>query len=457
MREETRNLGLDYEEDVAPLLGNDVAISVRDLPSLLDAGPEEEEPEIVAAWETHDADALVRLVERLGGVRSGEIAGATTYRLEELGGGSAAVDGAKLVVALTEGALEEALRRSDGGDGLEAEQLARSLDDLPADAPIRIHGDATSAAGVPELRRFAGLPWVDALRSFGLALSAGEDELRLDAFLRTDGDGLDEDDLPLEAGEETPEVADRADVLAGGNRNQSRTTVFLLRAVRHAFPDSRFVRDVEELERELGLDFEDEILRQFDGPSVSVVDPDGEGFAARSEVSDPDALREAMRALAPRLPRLIEDLEALQPAGMALLFLLAPDAPVTMQALTGVQIEEPETEDDLYRVTGLGGDGPDELHFGVVGDVFVIGSSGERARAISEVETVEADGARGAGVVRFTGDELREGTAGPFGLGPASCAELGIEERPCEELVASAEASLDGIRVRVRLKVGEEE
>ena len=74
--------------------------------------------------------------------------------------------------------------------------------------------------------------------------------------------------------------------------------------MRHAFPDSRLVRDVEELERELGLDFKDEILRQLDGPSISVVDPDGDGFAARSEVSAPEALREAMRARSRRACRI---------------------------------------------------------------------------------------------------------------------------------------------------------
>jgi hypothetical protein len=61
--------------------------------------------------------------------------------------------------------------------------------------------------------------------------------------LNTDPDDVGEDDLPLATGDDAPEVLDRDGEIAGANGDQSQTTVFLLRAARAAYPDSRFVRE----------------------------------------------------------------------------------------------------------------------------------------------------------------------------------------------------------------------
>jgi hypothetical protein len=265
-----------------------------------------------------------------------------------------------------------------------------------------------------------------------------DDALNIDVAVVTDPDGLEEADLPLAPGEESPEVVPREDEISGGNRDQSRTTVFLLRALRAGRPDSRFVRAVDRLEKELGIDFEQEILRQFNGPSASYVSSDGSIFAARSEVRDPGALREVLPKIAPELPALIEGLQGLQSEGLAVLFLFAPDAPAA-QPLEGVRVDPPPTEDGFYRVSGLTGAGPSELYFNVVGDVFVVASDEERAREIAKAETVAVEGARGAAVIRVDLTELDREEAMFF---------LPIGAR---ELVASVEASIERLRVRVRV------
>jgi hypothetical protein len=231
----------------------------------------------------------------------------------------------------------------------------------------------------------------------------------------------------------------RKDEISGANRDQSRTTVFLLRALRAGYPDSRFVRAVAAVERELGIDFEQEILRQFNGPSASYVSSDGRVFAARSEVRDPEALRRVLPRIAPHLPALIEGLQGLQSEGMALLFLFAPDAPAAAP-LRAVRVDPPASEDGFFRVSGLTGEGPSELYFNVVGDVFVVASDEQRAREIAEADTVAAEGAQGAGVLRVDLAELdREETA--FFFVPIGA----------RELVASLEASVDRLRARVRI------
>ena len=52
------------------------------------------------------------------------------------------------------------------------------------------------------------------------------------------------------------------------------------------------------------------MLRQFNGPSASAVSVDGETFAARSTVRDPERLKRLLPRLAPHLPRLVAGLEA---------------------------------------------------------------------------------------------------------------------------------------------------
>jgi len=428
---------LSYEEDVKPLLGNDLVFgTLGEAGELVD--DDGGDGGFVAALEVSDGDRAENALEKGGFQRTGEASGATLYRMNE--DQVAAVEGDVVVGAEDEETLRRALEVRDGADHLTDDDLEEKLVDLPEDALVRAFGDLEDVGGIEELSEFKSLPWVAAVRSFAAAVSMPEDDaVHIDAALVTDPSGLDEGDLPLATGEEAPEVVLREDEISGGNRDQSRTTVFLLRALRAGYPDSRFVRAVAEVERELGIDFEEEILRQFNGPSASYVSTDGRVFAARSAVRDPEALRGVLPRIAPHLPALIEGLQGLQSEGMALLFLIAPDAPAAMP-LRAVRVDPPATEDGFFRVSGLTGEGPSQLYFNVVGDVFVVASDEQRAREIAEADTVAVEGARGAGVIRVDLAELdRQETA--FFFVPIGA----------RELVASLEASVERLRARVRI------
>ena len=427
--------GLSYEEDVKPLLGNDLVFGTLGETGDLVGG--DGDRAFVTALEVTDADRARGTLEKAGFERLGEESGAVLYGNGD--GEVAAVEGDVVVGAEDEETLRRALAIRDGGEALTAEDVEAKLVDLPDDALVRAFGDVEDLGGSEQLSKFRSVPWVAAIRSFGVVVSMPEDDaLNVDAAVVTDPDGLEAEDLPLAVGDEAPEIVPREDEISGGNRDQSRTTVFLLRALRTAYPDSRFVRAVADIESELGIDFEQEILRQFNGPSASYVSSDGSIFAARSEVRDPEALRNVLPKIAPHLPALIEGLQGLQSEGMALLFLLAPDAPAAAP-LERVRVDPPPTDDGFYRVSGLTGDGPSELYFNVVDDLFVVASDEQRAREIAGADTVAVDGARGAGVLRVDLTELDRAEAGflvPIGA---------------RELVASVEASLERLRVRVRI------
>lgn len=431
-----KHAGLDWKNDVKPLLGNDIAIGIEGDPVGLLGG--EGESSFTAALDTRDGD-IEEVLEKAGLKRVGEANGATLYA-KRPGADVFAAENGVLLFADGEATLRRALSRRDTGDGLEQDAVEKAFSDLPEDALVRAYGTLDSLTAQDEFRRFADVPLVQALESWGLTVAFQKGNLNLDVSVRLDSEKLDEADLPLATGAESPEVVIRPGEISGGNRNQSQTTAFLLRALRIGYPDSRFVRAADAIEKELGIDFEEEILRQFDGPSASYVSPDGKIFAARSEVRDPEALKAVLPKIAPHLPALVEGLQGLESQGMALLFLFAPDAPAAAP-MQGVKVDPPATEDGFYRISGLTGEGPSELYLGLVGDVFVVASDEQRAREIAKADTEPAEGAKGAGVLRADLTRLRDAVSDFF---------LPINGK---ELVASLEASTDELRARVRVEL----
>ena len=433
-----REIGLDWQDDVKPLLGNDIALGISGDPLSFDVilG----ESELVIALDTRGD--IEEVLEKADLKPQGEVSGATVYRYEDRDEPGVAVEDGVLVIADDQELLREALARRDSGDGLDEETVQKELSGLPSDSVVRGFGTLEGIAEEEPFRRFADVGFLEVLETWAVAVRFEQDELNAEVAVRLDEEQVEEEDLPVVSGEESPEIVPRDTEISGGNLNQSQTTVFLLRAVQAAFPNSRFVKAVDALDEDLGISFEEEILRQFNGPSASYVSPDGRTFAARSEVRDPEALRDLLPKIAPHLPALVEGLQGLQSEGMALLFLLAPDAPAAAP-MQGVKVDPPQTPDGLYRISGLTGDGPAELHLGLIGDLFVVASDEQRAREIAAADTEPAEGAQGAGVLRADLGKISR-DLGNF---------LFIFPLEGKELVASLEASTDELRARVRIEL----
>lgn len=440
---------LSYDVEIAPLLGNPVVFGTSDPEGLLFEG----EPDGILALDTGDGEKLRDVIEGFPELEpAGEELGAELFS-DESGLVWIAVDGDVLVASGERGDLLDALSRSAGSDHLTAAAFTEALGGLPEDAPVRASADLTRLLEVPELRPLADLPWVAALRSGGLALSFEESAILLDAVLNTDPNGLRPEHLPLPVKVETPGVIREAGKISGASANQSRTTAFLLEAVRVAYPDSDFVRDVARVERSLGIDFEQEVLLQFDGPSVSLLEPGGD-FAARSTVRDPKRMARTLERLAPDLGRLVQDLQGLQSEGLAALFLVAPDAPIRPGVLPPgrITVSTVAGEPDLYRISGLSAGAPvglptpvpDEVFFGLIDEDFVVASSVREAKEIAAAKLGPPPrGVEGASV---TVADLASFVEEVEDISEVDSALLG-------ELAASAEASLSELRARVRLEL----
>jgi hypothetical protein len=308
-------------------------------------------------------------------------------------------------------ALMAALDRGRGGEGFPAARLADAERETGVDDPFVLATGDLSLAGAyveePSLRRARReVPWLRAVRNAAGALRLEEDRADLVARVVTDASAIGARDLPVgPAGElELP----LTNVLAGASRDQSYTTTFASRTARALFAGSRFARAVERTERELGVRFEDEVLRQFSCPSASVFDPETERFAARSCLRDPERMRRLLPRLAPHLPRILTSMQALGDEAMAALLLIAPDAPLTPSFVTSLAAiaverfrddEEPPADERLYVVTGLRDErgsgvaqaGPDRVVFGMIGDAFVVGSDGAMARRAAKMRTRGVD------------------------------------------------------------------
>jgi hypothetical protein len=417
LRETIEELGseqdpLSWERDVESLLGNELVVGTPSGRPIATRATGGDDAPLLAALDANDGGKLRELAERFGLEKTGEANGAELYGSS--GESFAAIEGDVLVVAENERTLEEALARRDGNERLTEDDFEAGLAGLSDDSLVHGYGDLSRALDTADLARLRELEWFAALTTFGASAGFDEDKrLRLDAFVNTDADGLAEEDLPLAAGDESPSIITSDTEVSGASRDQSQTTVFLLRAVRAAFPDSDFVRDVATVERELDIDFEKEVLEQFSGPSASLLSPDG-SFAARSEVADPERMSRTLRRLYPNLGKLVQDLDALRTEGLSILLLLAPDAPVSTSVLgdSPVRVRPVQGERDLYRISNLPqpdpsvgvppeANFPPEIWFGLIDGVFVVASSEERAREIARRTPSERlDGVTGASVTR---------------------------------------------------------
>jgi hypothetical protein len=343
--------------------------------------------EFTAVFRTADPKALQKLVAKLRdqGLEAEPMAGVKGAK--RLSGWLALVGEDSLVAAL-----------DSNGEGDESERLLRERLTAAGKGPAvpKLGDDFLAARVTPQLLG----AWLDrdelsrALASApGKALRGAQARLRLDpdaghASARVDFEGLPADQLPLPGPGEL--ALPRGQGIASASANQSLTTVFLARLARELWPQSRFVRRVERLERKQGLRFEDEVLRQFSGPSLTVTRPRRDGgvdFAARSTLGDPAAMTQLLPRLYPALPGILEGLQGLGNTGLTGLLLIAPDAPLVPGALLALQAAPPAGH--LFELRGVSpnGIGPDRIVFGVLGDDFVVASSRRLAREVARMQT----------------------------------------------------------------------
>lgn len=167
-------LGLDYDRDLRPLLGNELVVGTP-----ATSGRRVLSADIVAALEVRDRSQLLRLaLDRPAVFRpAGEVGGARRFTVRGEGP-PFAVNGDELVFAESRSVLEAALRQRERPDGLSRDEFERRSGALGQNAFGRgyVGGreliDTVSTFVAPELALLREIRWVRALRTLSLAAIA---------------------------------------------------------------------------------------------------------------------------------------------------------------------------------------------------------------------------------------------------------------------------------------------
>jgi hypothetical protein len=405
--------GTDYEQDVKPLLGNPLVIAATDLISFLG---EDEEEAFVAALQVDDSEALDRLIEKTGAAQEGEAAGATVY---EDDGSFFAVDDDVVVLAASRQLLEAALERAEAGDGLEASSFEEALDGLPEQALASMVFDIRELVAQDAGSRTArNIPWVAGLRTLGMTIAVEDDAVDVDFNLRSDGEELGEDELPLATGDEAPGVVRRPGEVGFGLRDPSQLIAFFESALQATDPESfgDYETGKGAIAAQYEIDVDEDLFGQLTGDLSLSVAVDG-SFGARGEVRDPDAFAGTIDKVAEALPQL----------GASL-------------GVTGVR-----PAGELYEARLEGGG---RFVFGVRNGVFVAASTAARAADLAAAEPEQVDGAEGSLTMSADAEEVAGQVVEALGpqLGAAELLGAGLFTAPLDEMSGSVVTSSDGMR-----------
>jgi len=421
LKESFEQEGIDFDETIEPLLGNDVVIGTDDNASFLDS---ESDTPFVLAIETQDAGKLEDLAKE-GGSDEGSSEGYDVYQGQEDDTWLAIKDEI-LVLSNREETLKNALKQRGEDDRLTEDDVEAAFEDLPEDAPLKAYANVKELlAASPDAEDALKVKWVDHIETFGLSANATADGVALDWSLRTDPDGLSDEDLPIAGGSEAPRLLERdegsAEILLG-LRDPSQVVDFALAAAKVVDPSgyADFVTGKEAIGRRLDIDVDDDVLAQLTGDVSAVATIDG-AFGLRAGLEDPDAFETTLAKVVDGLPQFTDDLT----------------------------LTKPKQGSSFYTVTT---DDGETYSLGVAGGALVLANSQSVADEVASRELGDAEGQEGAFVAVADAEQLVNAALAQFaggleGLGGS------LFTGPLGDLLTSASGTTDGLTGRLELKI----
>jgi len=416
-----------YEE----ALGNEFVVGSTDARSFVNV-PSGKDTNYVGAIQAADEGALADLLKRDKAEEIGEASGATLY--EDDSGDPFAVEGDVLIVAGSRDELERALETREGDDSLTEDDFDAGTQGVPEDALLRVYLDVEELLRAsPEAKQALKSKWVRAVRTAGVGLSFGDNELTIDLTVNTESENLTDEDLPIAPGSDSPQVLDRASDVGAGLRDPAQLLEFALATAKSVRPGefSSFTIARRQVERQTGVDLDEDVLGQIEGDLALSIDLDGK-FGARAALKDPVKFERTLAKLGKVIPGMVQGLTD-QKVGYA----------------------KPKAGEDFYAVATADGA---RTVYGVVDGVFVISNDPEIAGTLAADRTQSVPDAKGALVVRADAEQvvqaiLREVDSEDFKIGDFSIPNSGIARRiggaivtrPLDQLTGSIESSTEGL------------
>ena len=278
--------GTNYERDIKPLLGNEFVVGATNVETFTDGGSGDSE-DFVAAIQVKDREKLTEAIEREKPKELGEKDGAKLYQNDD---SFAAVDDDVLVVANSRRELEAALKRRGSDDRFGEDDFGKGTDGLPENAVVRTYFDLQKLiASDPDAADARKVKWVSALRTFGLSASVAADRVDVNFTMATDSDDLSDADLPLAAGDQSPEVVDRPGQVGLGLRGLDQIFKFSENAAQAVDPAEfgSYETAKRTIERQLKLNLEKDVIDQLGGDITAGFSPSAGSGGLVAEVKDP--------------------------------------------------------------------------------------------------------------------------------------------------------------------------
>ncbi len=357
-----QQIGINYDSDIRPLFGNPLVFGLEG-----SAGGGSQKA--IAAWVTRSAGTLDSLVKKLHLPQAGTHGGAKLYQVSNL---VLAIDGATLIAGDSAALVDAAIDRHANGSGMTSTAFDHDLGSLPRNGLIEVAGDiATALSASSSSAKALSIPWVSALKSYGVALTASSAGLSFQYTLDTSGKSLTSTELPLAPGSSPPGLVGGLPIQVG-LRQPGESIAFALNAERESSP-AQYAKDMAQMnavERRTGVNFQRDVLGQI-GNSAAI-DGSRREFLVRVDVNDPAAAARTLRKLGS---------SALD------LFSQHPGVHVSPGPAGFETVHSP---------------GGSNVLFGLVGSEFVLGTgTPAQLRAFAAAPAAAAPGAQGAAAFRI--------------------------------------------------------
>jgi Protein of unknown function (DUF3352) len=295
LQSKLQQMGINYDADVRPLLGNPLVFGASTQTVSQATGRE-----FVFAWVVKDADTFRADLKKSGAHSMGTRDGATLY---PFGAGTLALDGSTVVASPDSGALKAALDRHAHGTGITSSDWARAVKGLPGNALVDVFGSLTQALSSARTANARRVPWVAAVKGYAVAVSATSSGLALQYRVDTSGGALTSSQLPFTPGSTAPSLAGTMPVAVG--IHDPAHAVAFLQSVEQATNPGKFAAFQSRqtaLRRKTGVDV-GSLTHLLTGDLI--IESDLQTTIARAAVSNATAARHVLAKLASAPPRLL--------------------------------------------------------------------------------------------------------------------------------------------------------
>lgn len=279
--------GINYDRDIKPLAGNPAAFG--------DTGNSGTAPsQFLLAWMTRSASKLDALVHKFHLRKVGSHDGASLYG--DPSGASFAVDGPTLLIASARSTVTAALDRHANKQGITEAQHSTAITGLDPNAAVQVFGDLRGVLSAPSAAKARRIPWVAAIRSYGVAISASSTALTVSFRLDTQGRTLTASQLPIAAGSGSPSLV-KALLIQAGIHDPAQAIQFIEAAEQATAPKSyaQFLHKEARLRRRTGVDVS-KLIGDLNGDLI--ISSDSRTTLARVNVADPETVSADLTKLA---------------------------------------------------------------------------------------------------------------------------------------------------------------